>query len=814
MWFIPGVYAQSGNAVDSSYIVSVISVITLFMGLMAAWGYLLLKQWREDEKKKTMKEYSFMIVRVPFKNEIPPRAMEQVFSAITSLYKKPSFLEKWVKAKEPISFEIIGYKDYIGFYVYTPKKYAAFIEKQILGAYPDAEVFEVKEPVYILPKSHVVAGEFLLQNNKQLYPIKTYKEWEKEYDPLSTVAGAFANMAYGEGATLQVLVVPSSQDWAKSILKSVETEEKKKLDRPDPEKQKSVKFKYSDTQMEYLKRKASKVGLEVYIRAMASALDKHSAEGRLQAIAGAFAQFTNPGLQGFKFRKIEGKEFKSFVEDFVYRRVPFEKGMLLNAEELATVYHYPNKLVDIPGIAWAAAKTSPPPHDLPSSGVMWLGTAIYRGQKRPVYFASIKDRRRHMYIIGQTGTGKSRFLANMIMQDIYKGHGLAVMDPHGSLIELLLDRIPPKRVNDIIYFNAADKKYPIGFNILNHRNEHEKHDIINGFLTLMKKMFDPHDQGIVGPRFERAVRMAMLTVMVDPNSTLVEVLRAIHDENFARSFLPKIKDPEVINYYKSELAKTDRFHKSEILGWVTSKFDRFVTNIFMRSVIGQSRSAFDIRRVMDEGKILLVNLSQGLIGVENAQFLGLLLVPAILRAALSREDIPEEKRRDFILYVDEFQNFATEDFAKILSEARKYRLSLVVANQYISQMQDKIRDAIFGNVGNLASFRVGAADAEYLEKEFAPIFSKDDLVNIPNITCYIKMLINGRVAKPFSMSTYYEIDKRYPKYKGVREYIIKMTRQKYARPIDEVLKEIDQRAKNMQGSNLPPAPDPKPPLRF
>jgi len=776
----------------------ILIILALLLGGLGLWLWLLTQKFKKQQKDKTMLNYTFMIVRVPFKNEIPVRAMEQVFSSITSLYQKLPWYKKFFNVPEPISFEIIAYKNYIGFYVYTPTKYANMLEKQILGAYPDAEMYPTKEPVFVHNKSHFAAGYLTLQNDKVLYPIKTYADWDKEHDPLSTVVGAFANMEDGEGAGLQVLVYPTDQSWAKNIRGLIESTEKKKVERPGADDKKGMKVKYSDTQLEFLKKKVSKVGLNVYIRALASAEDSELAKSRLQAIAGAFAQFSNPGMQGFKLSKINDKEKKDFIEDWVFRRVPNkEKPMILNVEELATIYHYPNKQVDVPGVDWAAAKTAPPPHELPDSGVMWLGTAIYRGQKRPVYFASIDDRRRHMYIVGQTGAGKSWTLGNMILQDIYAGHGMAVLDPHGSLIEMVLDRIPPNRVKDVIYFNAGDKDYPMGLNILEHSNEFEKHEIVNGFLALMKKLFDPHDQGIVGPRFERAVRMAMLTVMVDPKSTLVEVLRAIHDENFARSFLPRIKDPELITYYKSELARTDKFHKSEILGWVTSKFDRFVTNLLIRSIIGQSQSSFNIRKVMDEGKILLVNLSQGLIGTENAQFLGLLIVPKILQAALSRQDIPEKERKDFFLYVDEFQNFATEDFAKIMSEARKYRLALVVANQYIAQMNEKVRDAVFGNVGNLMSFRVGASDAEYLEKEFAPVFTKEDLVNIPNINCYIKMLVNGKVTKPFSMNTYFEIDKRYPKYPKVRDVIIKIARQVYARPLNQVLQEIDQRGKTM-----------------
>ena len=791
---------NNSSGFDIINLITGIAIFLVVLAIILAVAYFLIKLYikktKKEVKDKTMRDYVMYAVKVPRGNETQITAMEQVFASIHGLFKKKKFLEKFIAVDEPISFEIIGYKNYIGFFVYTPKKYAEFIENQIMGAYQSSEVEVVKEPVFFTDNSHVEMGYITTTDEKGQYPIKTYPEWQDKSDPFANIVGAFANMQNEEGASLQILVAPLGNDWSKSLVKKMAKEEKKKYDKSVPKEGSSgPKVDITDTEIEQIKRKTSKVAFNTYIRVVTSASNEAIAKSRFLSIVNAFGQFTNPGYNGFKVIKItDRKKQKEFAYDFVFRRVPLDiKPSILNVEELATIYHFPNKNITLPGIDWLLAKTAPPPHDLPQKGVMWLGTSIYRGVKRPVYFASIKDRRRHMYIIGQTGTGKSWFLANMILQDIYAGNGMAVLDPHGSLIDMVLERIPPDRAEDVIYFNAGDTEYPIGWNLLEYKNEYEKHDIINSFLALMKKMFDPHDQGIVGPRFERAVRMAMLTVMVDKNSTLLEVLKAIADEDYARSFLPKITDPQVKLYYEAELARTDKFHKSEILGWIVSKFDRFTTNILIRNIIGQSKSTFDIRKVMDEGKILLVNLSQGLIGVENAQFLGLLIVPKILRAALSREDIPEDQRRDFFLYVDEFQNFATDDFAKILSEARKYRLDLVVANQYISQMTEKIRDAVFGNVGNLAAFRVGPTDAEYLEKQFTPVFTKDDITNIPNINCYIKMLINGTVSSPFSMSTYYDIDARYPKYPKVTELIKRLSRYKYGKPVAQVNAEIEAR---------------------
>jgi len=769
-------------------------VILILLLLFAVTGIVLLylysKYIKDNDRYEKSLKYTFYVVRAPYKNEFQFKAAEQMFSSLYGITKKKKLADKLFKADEGISFEIIAYPDFIGFFVHTPTKYAQLVEKQILGAYQSVEVVEMVEPNIFKEGSYVTAGEFGL-SGKPYQPIKTYVDYEEKSDPLSSIVGSLANMVDGEGASIQVLITSADGDWSKDGQKFVMKKQQEVGEVDDKGKRKN-KIDILQEQQQAIIKKCSKVGFRVFIRVAASGPTKDIAEARLNVIAGAFAQFGNPGLNSLKFKKVEENRLRTFMFDFIYRRVPYKGGAILNVEELATVYHFPNKLVETPGVDWLFSKKAAPPQNLPTSG-LWIGTSVFRGQKRPVYIGSINDRRRHMYIIGQTGVGKSWAQANMILQDIYNGHGLAVIDPHGSLVEEIIKRIPVDRAEDVIYFNPSDTERPFGLNMLEHRNEYERHMVVNSFLGLMRKMFDPHDQGIVGPRFNRAVRNAMLTVMVDPNSTLVEVLRAIADEDYAKSFLDRVEDPEVIAYWEKEIANTDKFHKSEILGWITSKFDQFVTNIMIRQIIGQSKSSFNMREVMDSKKILLVNLAKGIIGEENAQFLGLIIVPIILRAALSREDIPEDERKDFFLYVDEFQNFATEDFAQILSEARKYRLNLIIAHQYISQLNEKVRDAVFGNVGNMLIMRISATDAEYMAKEFNPVFEQQDFVKLENANAYVKLLINGVVTQPFSISTFYKMEERYPKQEQVEKLVRELSRIKYGRPYQLVREEMKKR---------------------
>ncbi|OGH05198.1 MAG: hypothetical protein A2W22_05895 [Candidatus Levybacteria bacterium RBG_16_35_11] len=430
---------------------------------------------------------------------------------------------------------------------------------------------------------------------------------------------------------------------------------------------------------------------------------------------------------------------------------------------------------------------------MPESG-LFLGRSTYRGLAKPIYMGK-DDRRKHMYVIGKTGVGKSEFLKDMILQDIKRGEGVCFIDPHDT-IDKLLPLIPPERAEDVILFDPSDIERPMGLNMLESQTEEEKHYVVSSIVGLMYKLYDPNKTGIIGPRFEHAIRNAMLTVMSEPGNTFIEVVRALTDASFVEEMLPKVKDPIVRRYWTDQIAQTSDFHKSEVLDYIVSKFGRFVTNKMMRNIIGQSESAFNFRKVMDEGKILLVSLSKGKIGEENSSFLGLILVPKILVAAMSRQDIPEERRRDFYLYVDEFQNFATPDFAQILSEARKYRLNLIVANQFVGQMEEDVKNAIFGNVGTLVSFRVGVTDANYLQHEYQPVFTESDLINVDRYNAYVKTVVNGEPVPPFSMDLTRDLAKeKQAENPRVAELVRELSRLKFGKDVATIEAEVASRAR-------------------
>lgn len=444
----------------------------------------------------------------------------------------------------------------------------------------------------------------------------------------------------------------------------------------------------------------------------------------------------------------------------------------------------------LPGFPALKIKATPLPSNLPQSGVV-LGESVTPVRGRPVTIhATIADRMRHMYVVGRTGTGKSTLLQNMALQDIEEGRGVGIVDPHGDLVEAILERIPAHRMHDVVLFDPSDTQRPIGLNVLDVEGTFEKNMVVAEFIGLMYSMFDPHKIGIVGPRFENAVRNAMLTAMEIPGSTLVEVVRILSDRNYLRDCLEVVRDPVVTSYWKDIVGNMSDFHRSEVLDYITSKFGRFVTDHLVRNIIGQSRNALDFSGIMDRGQILLVNLAKGKIGPQNSHFLGLLLVPRLLIAALSRARMDASERRLFCLYVDEFHNFTTPAFSVMLSEARKYSLSLTVANQFISQLDEAIREAVFGNVGSLLTFQIGVKDAHYLAPEMYPVFDIDDMVNLPNYHLLAKMLIHGSAAPQFPVRTL--PDTRVPD-QPLADTIRRFSRQRYGRDAIIVGHEIQQR---------------------
>lgn len=771
----------------------VIFLMILVVGINIAIAYLLLLWYRNRDREKQSLDSTLLQVILPRDNEIKIDAAEQFFSSFAGI--KASGNLSLLKFKPHISFEIVGMPEDIRFYIYTPNKYRDLVEKQINASYPDAEIriveeqnskegFIVGNEYNIFSKEGKAAFASLKLKDSNYKPLKAYKDFA--VDPLSSITSVLAKMSHGEGAAIQLLITGADSKWSKFgreyIAKTKKTES-------NPE---TAAYSADPKELEGIENKISKPGFETVIRIVVSSTSKEAAQAHLENIVSAFGQFD--GINSFT--KNRHWWFKGgFITDFIYRYLPTNGDMsVLTSEELAGIFHFPNKSITTPHLEWLNAKRAPAPVQIPDSG-LYLGKSTYRGFTKPVYMTE-DDRRRHMYIIGKTGVGKSELLKQMILQDINEGKGLGVVDPHGDLIEDILKMIPPNRAEDVILFDPSDTDRPMGLNMLEAQTEQEKHYIVSSIVGLMYKLYDPNKTGIIGPRFEHAIRNAMLTVMSEPGSTFIEVVRALTDANFVQELLPKVQDPIVRRYWTDQIAQTNDFHKSETLDYIVSKFGRFVTNKMMRNIIGQSHSAFDFRKVMDEGKILLVNLSKGKIGEENASFLGLVLVPKILVAAMSRQDMPQENRRDFYLYVDEFQNFATPDFAQILSEARKYRLNLIVANQFIGQMDEEVKNAIFGNVGTIMAFRVGVTDANYLQHEFQPIFTEADLINVDVFNAYVKTIVGNEPVTPFSVDTTKDISKEKAKENPrVAELIKELSRLKYGKDVHALETQIAERAR-------------------
>ncbi|MCL4397976.1 type IV secretion system DNA-binding domain-containing protein [Patescibacteria group bacterium] len=777
----------------STFMVGLVFVLIglgLLAGVGAVAGYFFLQFYKWRGREDNALTFVTLQVAVPKDNEIKIDAMEQFFASLYTLFKsKKMFFDMldltWSVPQDHLAFEIVGQPGDIRFYISVPSKHRELIEKQIHGTYPGAMVTEVEDP-NIFTENGEVAYASLKLKSSNYYPIKVFRDLA--VDPMSLITSSLAKLNPGEAAAIQYVVAPADGKWRSQGRRFIS---KTKKNEADPEK---ARFNVDAKTLEAIENKTSKPGFATSIRIVANAPTKEEAKVILDNLKSSFTQFSSD-QNNFKNDKIRIQQ--NFMTDFIYRFQPlFAKPPVLTSEELATVFHFPNKSIETPNIFWLNAKRAPAPQEIPEKGDIYLGKSIYRGQERPVSLLN-PDRRRHVYIVGATGTGKSTLLAQMILQDIRAGRGVCFIDPHDTY-EQVMESIPPERAEDVIYFDVSDHERPFGWNIMEAKDDYERHMTVTGFIGLLYKLFDPHQTGIVGPRLEHSVRNAMLTVMeAEPRGTIIEVMRVLQDPGgpYLQELLPRVTDPLVKRFWTEQIAATSEFHKSETLDYIVSKFGRFVTNKLMRNIVGQSQSSFNFRQAMDEGKIIIVNLAKGLIGEENSSFMGTLLVPKILSAATSRQNIPAEARRDFYLYVDEFQNFATPDFATILSEARKYALNLTVANQFIAQVEEDIKNAIFGNVGTKIAFRVGVADAQFLAHEYAPTFGESDLIKVEAFNAYVKTLVNNEPTSAFSLEIDHDFGKiNAQRNKKVAEMIKELSSLKYGRDVREVEAEIASRS--------------------
>jgi len=741
-----------------------------------------------------------------------------------------------------ISFEIVARDGLVHYYAVVPMVLLEVVKQAIAAAYPTARLEEVEEHTVFSKVGKIsgtIGGEFTLKKSAAL-PISTYLDSKR--DASRTLLNALSSAGKEDGVGVQFLIRPASSVWTAQTHKRIELMKKNRAQgksasshgaslgfgsfkdiieapwRPPEGKESAAhdESKAINTQLtaseqheiEAMEEKTRYPGFEVLVRVVVSSNTSARSQALLQNIISAFSLFDSPSFNGFKFSL--AKNIDSLVTSYIFRFFPQAiTGNILNSVELATIFHLPDqKSIPTSQVQRQMSKQVDGPTEVMDTGLL-IGYNEFRGVKKPIRIADV-DRRRHIHIIGQTGVGKSVLLENLAFQDMMDGRGFAFVDPHGDSVEALLSKVPKERVEDIIYFNPSDMNNPIGLNMFEYDTPDQKDFLVQEAISMLYGMYDPGHTGIVGPRLEHIFRNAALLLMADPKGgTFIDIPKVLIDQEFMKSKLKYVTDQQVLDFWTKEFPASQRSNEAgEVISWVVSKFGPFISNDAMRNIIGQTKSGFNIRTIMDNKKILLVNLSKGKMGELNSKLLGIIFVMKFNAAAMARANIPEDQRDDFTLYVDEFQNFATDSFSTILSEARKYRLSLVLGNQFMTQLKEEIREAIIGNVGTSITGRIGITDAEIMVKRYTPVFDAEDLTKLPNYQYVSVAQIQGVPSAPFSMSG---IPPMGHANQQLSDALKRLSAAKYARPRSEVEQEIFGRlAPAKQPAGAPSSPTTKP----
>lgn len=704
--------------------------------------------------------------------------MKQCFESLAAL-EDSSWKRKFI-GQPFLSFEYVMQNSLMDFYVVVPKKLASILEKQMTAFYPDAYI-EEETDYNMFHEGSKTAFCYMHTAREYSFPIRTYQRMNT--DPFNNITNALTKMSEDEGAVVQIAIRPVENGWQKkgrAKAKDILDDKKKSLfgslnplsflgdmlsilirgdsSPQGPDAPSGRTSPMLDEQVKAMEEKNVQIGFETVIRLITTSNTQAKANALLANLQSSFAQYatTDNNALSVKDKYLHHNVVNHYLMRDVWRIWWFKK-MILAPEELASIFHLPNITYNkAPNINWQNYKIAKAPINLPKEGLL-LGHNVYRGVKTEVRMRN-EDRFRHFYVVGQTGTGKSSVLQVMIRQDFAQGKGVCVLDPHGQLIEDLLPFIPRSRADDVIYFNPADVERPMGLNLLEAEDPEERDMVALEAMNIMIKLFN---EEVFGPRIQDYFRNGCLTLMEsEGGGSLTDIVRLFTDDDFQKTKTKDIKNPVVRSFWEHQMAKTGAREKQEMIPYFASKFGQFVTNGLMRNVIGQTKSAFSFTDVMDNNKILLVNLSKGETGDINSKLLGMIVIAKIQAAALKRQRVPKEERVDFFLYIDEFQNYVTDSIEVILSEARKYRLSLNMAHQYLAQLETgggskgggvNLKDAVFGNVGSIMSYKIGAQDAEYMAKEMAPIFSDQDLVNIDKYKAVMKLSIDTQPSKPFSI---------------------------------------------------------------
>lgn len=821
----------STTTTESSFggwVILAIIVVVGILGYVAYWR--IRKNFIRKNQIELTKDWVMFRVMVPKEKHAEEddqrKNFQEMLAVIEPFYANMNavfdhMISKKIIGQDHISMEMITKEGRIFFYVGCPKRISSLVLKNLNAQYPSAEI-TIDHDYSIFPEKPLEISILTLKLlKKYIFPVKTYKTLEE--DPLNALTNSLSKLGPDELAGIQFVIRPASPMWRipteraayniahgksrisysdstfvraseaffnflgsmrQNTLTKDGEEHSELYDPKNPMKLTPMQ----ESQIKLLGEKAAKLGFDCQIRIVGVGETHQAASQIAKNIFSAFNQFNAPDSNSLVAVSPMNKAEE--IANYVMRIFGASHRMIFNTEELASLFHLPNRFVETPNVAWLLAKKEPPPANLPKEGTV-LGTSIYRGEKNPVCL-KLEDRLRHVYMIGKTGVGKTVLFENMIMQDIREGKGVCYLDPNGDAAEYIINHIPKERADDVIYFNPADIERPMGLNMLEWKTVEQRDFLVQESLQIFQKLFDPNQTGIVGPQFEHWMRNAALTLMVHPEGgTIIDIPRLFTDPEFEKERTQYVTDPVVKNFWEKQMAKTADFHKSEMLNYFTSKFGRFMTNDMMRNIIGQNKSSFDFRDVMDNKKILICNLSKGMIGEINAFLLGMIIVSKLAMGAFSRQEMQESDRVPFFLYVDEFQNFITDVFATILSESRKYKLSLCITNQYVAQLDEKIRNAVVGNAGTLVAFRIGAADAEFLVKEFDPL-KIDDMTNIDKYNFYIKMLIDGAPTRPFNAQSLPPDPNGNTK---LGDAIKELSRLKFGRPREEVATEILERSK-------------------
>ena len=725
--------------------------------------------------------------------------------------------EARIFGQKHISFELIAKDGFIKYYAVVPAVLTETVRQAVISAYPTARLVETEcENIFSKEgKIQGVAGGELSLKKEFVYPINTYEEAKR--DASLALLNAMSNTKEGEGVGVQILFRPLEQGWTKKSTEWVKNIREgntkfnktvsggglftnlgdyfellwKPLDAKEKEKKEetTVITNLQQEEISAIENKTRYPAFETLVRIVASSKDKARSEALLSGVVTAFSQFDSPANNGFKYEIIH--DTRKLAADFIFRNFSLKKRTnILNSVELATIFHLPEQsAIPTSQVMRQLTKQVEGPARLVEDGVL-IGVNEFRGEQKQIRL-SVEDRRRHVYVIGSTGMGKSVFMRNIAYQDMMDGRGFAFIDPHGDVVEELLSMVPQERIDDVIYFDPGDIENPIGMNMFEYQSEEQKDFIVQEGINMLQSLYDPGNQGFFGPRGQHMFRNAALLLMSDPNgATFIDIPRCFIDPEFVKEKLQYVKDRQVYDYWTKEFPASQKSNDAgEVITWFASKWGPFISNQMMKNVLGQLKSGFNIREVMDQKKILLVNLSKGKVGELNSKLLGMIFVMKFQAAAMSRVDVPEDEREDFCLFVDEFQNFSTESFESILSEARKFRLNLIVANQFMTQLTDKIREGVLGNVGTIIAGRLGVTDAELIEKVFAPTFTAEDLHKTPNHNAIATVMMYGMPSSPFTM-TWPKLGEESPEVlKSLKQY----SATKYGRPRAEVDREINER---------------------